>query len=269
MINEIQDDIFAIDSHCHLDLIEKAGIALETIISEAQKANVRILQTICTSFAQLPEIACYSKEHDFIYHSVGLHPCNVTEGNILDTGHIMKLIEDYPKAIGIGETGLDFYHESDNYHLQQKSFAYHIEASQESRLPLIIHSRNADKKMAEIIISTQRNKAYPAILHCFSSSKELAEIAVENKVYLSIAGIVTFKNAIELQEVVRKTPLEMMLIETDSPYLAPTPHRGKTNHPALIIETAKKIGEIKEISTKEVLKITSNNFLEIFTKVQS
>jgi TatD DNase family protein len=269
MINGIQDSVFAIDSHCHLDLIEKTGISLATIISEAQKANVRILQTICTSFAQLPKIANYSKEYDFIYHSVGLHPCNVTEENILDTGYIMKLIEDYPKAIGIGETGLDFYHESDNYQLQQQSFAYHVEASQESRLPLIIHSRNADKEMAEIIISTQRNKAYPAILHCFSSSKELAEIAVENKVYLSIAGIVTFKGATELQEVVRETPLEMMLIETDSPYLAPTPHRGKTNHPALIVETAKKIGEIKNISTAEVLKITSENFLRIFTKVQS
>lgn len=268
MINEIKGDIFAIDSHCHLDLIEKAGISIETIISEAKKANVRILQTICTSFAQLPEIARYSKEHDFIYHSIGLHPCNVNEENILDTDHIMKMIEYYPKAIGIGETGLDFYHESDNYHLQQKSFAYHIEASQESRLPLIIHSRNADKKMAEIIINTQKNKAYPAILHCFSSSKELAEISLENKVYLSIAGIATFKNAIELQEVVRKTPLNMMLIETDSPYLAPAPHRGKTNHPALIIETAKKIAEIKQISTEEVLKITSNNFLEIFTKAQ-
>lgn len=259
---------FIVDSHCHLDLIEEKGINLETILQTCQSHNVKILQTVCTRISQIDKILAYSTKHPAIYASVGVHPCNVVEEGVVESAEIIKICQENSKIIGIGETGLDYFHDTSSITQQTESFLKHIEASKVTNLPTIIHSRNADKDMAEILKSEQKSKEFPALLHCFSSSKELAQQAIDLGVYISISGIVTFKNAAELQEIVKYVPLEYLLVETDSPYLAPNPHRGKINQPAFTSFVVDFIAQLKGLTSEEVAQKTSENFLKIFTKVQ-
>ena len=258
---------FAVDSHCHLDLLEKDGYNIDVVVADAIKSGVKIMQTICTNFDDLDKLIAYSNKYDEVYNSIGLHPCNVNKENILKAEDMLKLCNKSPKIIGIGETGLDFYHQNDNHLLQKQSFLSHIELSQNTELPLIIHSRNADKMMIDILKSEQKNCKFPALLHCFSSSAELANIAIDLDIKISVAGIVTFKNAKELQDIIKNVPLEYLMIETDSPYLAPVPHRGQVNQPAFVIEVAKMIAVIKNLDLATILSQTTSNFLSIFKKV--
>lgn len=259
---------YIVDTHCHLDLIEQKGITLENIIDECQKNNVKILQTICTKITEISKVISYTKSHDFIYASAGIHPCNVSEQPKISAAEIIKICAENPKIIGIGETGLDYYHDKSWIDLQKISFLEHIQASQENHLPLIIHSRDADLDMIEILRSEQKNKNFPALLHCFSSSKEMARQALDLGIHISISGIVTFKNATELQEIVKFIPLEFLLVETDSPYLAPMPHRGKLNQPAYTKHVVDFIAELKGVSAEKVATETTKNFFKIFTKAQ-
>lgn len=260
---------YIVDTHCHLDLIEEKGINFKEIIQNCDKHNVKILQTICTKISEIDKILNYTKLHNSIYASVGIHPCNVQEEKEVKCDEIVKICEVNSKIIGIGETGLDYYHDTSAITRQKASFLEHIKASQETDLPLIIHSRDADKDMAEILEVEQENKKFPALLHCFSSSKELAMKALDLGVYISISGIVTFKNAKELQEIVKEIPLEFLLVETDSPYLAPTPYRGKINQPAFTKYVVDYIAELKNISAEEVTNITTENFFRIFKRAKS
>jgi TatD DNase family protein len=210
----------------------------------------------------------YSKLYDFIYASVGIHPCNVAEQPKISAEEILKFCAAEPKIIGIGETGLDYYHDKSSIALQKSSFLAHIHASQENDLPLIIHSRDADSDMMEILTAEQKNKNFPALLHCFSSSKTLAKKALDLGIFISISGIVTFKNAIELQEIVKFLPLEFLLVETDSPYLAPSPHRGGINQPAFTRHVVDFIAELKGVSSEKIAEQTTKNFFKIFKKVK-
>ncbi len=259
---------YIVDTHCHLDLVEKQGLNLTEVIENCLQNNVKILQTICTRVTEIDKILHYTKLYDFVYASVGIHPCNVTEQPKISVAEIIELCNAHKKIIGIGETGLDYYHDTSVIDLQKISFLEHIKASQETDLPLIIHSRNADLDMMEILQSEQQNKNFPALLHCFSSSKELSKKALDLGMYISIAGIVTFKNALELQEIVKFLPLESLLVETDSPYLAPMPHRGKTNQPAFTKHVVEFIAELKGLSAEEVARQTTENFFKIFKKAE-
>ncbi len=259
---------YIIDTHCHLDLIEKQGLNLEEVVQNSLQNNVKILQTICTRISEIDKILDYTKLHDFIYASVGIHPCNVAEQPKITAEEILELCQIHEKIIGIGETGLDYYHDVSAIDLQKVSFLEHIKASQQNDLPVIIHSRNADLDMMEILQSEQKNKNFPALLHCFSSSKELSKKALDLGIYISIAGIVTFKNAAELQEIVKFLPLESLLFETDSPYLAPMPHRGKINQPAFTRHVVEFIANLKGLTMEEVSKQTTENFFKIFKKAK-
>jgi len=262
-------DSYIIDSHCHLDLIEKQGANISQIISNSVDNNVKILQTICTRITKIDEILKYTKEHAFIYASLGIHPCNVAEEPKIKSSEIIEICNQHQKIIGIGETGLDYYHDLSAVPQQKESFVEHIIASQQTKLPTIIHSRNSDLDMMEILVSEQKNAEFPALLHCFSSSKELAYKALDLGIYISISGIVTFKNAKELQEIVKSLPLEFLLVETDSPYLAPMPYRGQNNQPAYTRNVVEFIADLKGISSSEVAKKTSENFFRIFKRAKA
>jgi TatD DNase family protein len=260
---------YIVDTHCHLDLIEKQGVKTDEIIANSLDNQVKILQTICTRITKIDEILEYTKKYDFIYASVGIHPCNVAEEPIIKASDIIKLCQKNEKIIGIGETGLDYYHDKSSIETQKLSFIEHIKAARETNLPLIIHSRDADNDMIEILEKEQKIGKFPALLHCFSSSEKLAKKALELGIYISISGIVTFKNASELQNIVKNLPIESLLVETDSPYLAPTPYRGKTNQPAFTKHVVEFIAELKGLKYEEVIDKTTSNFLKIFTKAKA
>ncbi len=259
---------YIIDSHCHLDLLEKQGLKLEEIIKNCAQNNVKVLQTICTKITEIESLLNYTKLYDFVYSSVGIHPCNVAQQPKISAEEIIKICQKNSKIIGIGETGLDYYHDKSALDLQKISFIEHIKAAQQNDLPVIIHSRDADLDMMEILENEQKNSTFPALLHCFSSSKELAKKALDLGIYISISGIVTFKNAASLQEIVKYLPLEFLLVETDSPYLAPIPHRGKINQPAFTKHVVDFVAQLKGLTSQEVALQTTANFFQIFKKAK-
>ncbi len=256
-----------IDSHCHLDLIAKNlqdGENIDLVIEQAAQNNVNLLQTICTRISKIDEILYYANKYENVFASLGTHPCNVVEAGVTRAADIIKIAAQNKKIIGLGETGLDYFHQPFDKQAQKQSFLEHIYASQEIGLPVIIHSRDADDDMMEILTSEQKNKKFPAILHCFSSTQKLAHKALDLDVAISISGIVTFKNAQELQQIVKSLPLASLLVETDSPYLAPLPHRGKPNRPAFTRHVVEFIAQLKNLSAQEIAEATTQNFLRLF-----
>ncbi len=253
-----------IDSHCHLDLLEKQGFNIDEIVANASANNVKILQTICTRISKIDEILQYVTKYDNVYASIGNHPCNVDEEALISADDIIKIVGQNRKIIGIGETGLDYFHKDSDVANQKKSFLEHIKASQTLQMPLIIHSRDCDKDMIEILQSEQKNKKFPALLHCFSSTRQLAFAALDLDIYISLSGIVTFKNAKNLQEIAKEIPLDKILVETDSPYLAPVPMRGKVNQPAYTMHVVEFLAQLRSLETQEVARQTSENFLRLF-----
>lgn len=259
---------YIVDSHCHLDLIEKKGLDINEVLNYANQNQVRILQTVCTKISEIDKILKYTTNKN-VYASIGTHPCNVNQEKVYKTEEILKYIDEYPKIIAIGETGLDYFHDTSYVDLQKECFLNHIQASQISNLPTIIHSRNADEDMIDILAVEQKNSNFPALLHCFSSGKELAFKAIDLGVFISISGIVTFKNAKSLQDIVRDIPLDFLLVETDSPYLAPDPFRSKINQPAFTSNIVDFIANLKNVSRETIIDVTTKNFLSIFKRAQS
>jgi len=253
-----------VDSHCHLDLLEKQGHNIDEIIREAAASDVKILQTICTYVTKIDEILHYTKKYENVYASLGIHPNNVAQEPEIKAAQLLEICAKNKKIIGLGETGLDYYYKDATPESQKRSFVEHIRASQQSGLPVIIHSRDADFDMMEILESEQKNQKFPALLHCFSSSESLARKALDLGVFISISGIVTFKNALELQNIVKFLPLDSLLVETDSPYLAPVPHRGKTNQPAYTKNVVEFIAQLKGLEWQEVARKTTANFSKLF-----
>jgi TatD DNase family protein len=256
-----------IDSHAHLDMLLEEGADLDEIIQRAKENNVNIIQSVCSSILDFPKILKITEKYEGIYASVGLHPENLHSESATTAEKLIKLSK-HPKVISIGETGLDYHYKGYDKELQRKNFEQHIEASRKTKLPLIIHTRDADKDMQEILESETKNGKFPFLLHCYTSGKELAFKGLDLGGYISISGVITFKNTKELQDLVKKIPLDRLMVETDAPFLAPVPHRGKCNEPAYVKYTAEYLAELKNVSYDEIRKVTTNNFLKLFNKVE-
>ena len=251
-----------IDSHCHLDH-EPLFSDLSNIIKRSKDVGIEKLLTISTSFDSFSKIKEIVKQDEIIYGTIGIHP-HESENDIIKLDEIIKNFQENDKIIGIGETGLDFYYNNSDKEKQISSFIRHIEASIKTNAPLIIHSRNAEKETYDIL-NDYKDKNLKILMHCFTGSKKFSEKLLMLNAYFSASGIITFKNANELQDTFKSLPLDKILIETDSPFLAPVPNRGKKNEPSFIDFTATKLAEIKEISKSELIKITTSNFNKLFS----
>ena len=250
-----------IDSHCHLDH-EPLLSNLDDIIKRSKIVGISKVLTICTTLNSFIKIKEIIKRDEMIYGTYGIHPHEV-KNNKVTSGLIIKEITDNKKIIGIGETGLDFYYNHSEKSEQISSMEEHIEASIKLNIPLIVHSRNAEKETLEIF-NNYKNEMMKILMHCFTGSKDFAIKLLDLNAYFSASGIITFKKSFELQETFKFIPLKKILIETDSPFLAPEPNRGKKNEPSFIKYTAEKLAKIKEIHTEELVKATSLNFNSLF-----
>ncbi len=255
-----------VDSHCHLDFPEFAD-ELDTVIGSARAAGVSVIQTICTRISKFDQVLAVARLYDNMYCSVGVHPHNVEEEGKVAAADLLARCGD-PKVIGIGETGLVYVYDHSPRAAQRASFRNHIAASRQSGLPLIVHTREADADTIDILTDEMNAGAYTGLIHCFSTSRELAENALKLGLYISISGIVTFNKAGELRDIVRDLPLDRLLVETDAPYLAPMPKRGKRNEPAYVVHTAARVAEIRGIAPEELARATTENFFRLFAKAQ-
>ena len=250
-----------IDSHCHLDH-EPLLSDLPNVIVRSKNIGIEKLLTISTSLESFNRITDIVNKDEIIYGTIGIHP-HEADKETITSDEIVNNLNKYPKIIGIGETGLDFYYENSERKKQINSFIEHIEASLKSNVPLIIHSRDAEKETFEIL-NEYKNKNLKILMHCFTGSLNFANKLQSLNAYFSASGIITFKNSLDLQNTFKSLPLDKILIETDSPFLAPVPNRGKKNEPSFIDHTAKKLAEIKEIPKEELVKITTSNFNNLF-----
>ncbi|OUR77203.1 LuxR family transcriptional regulator [Alphaproteobacteria bacterium 46_93_T64] len=255
-----------VDSHCHLNF-EQLSTQLDDVMRRAKLANVGHMLTIGTKLREFDAVRSIAENYSNIHCSVGIHPHEAEEEGAEVTVEKLLSLADHPKVVAIGETGLDYFYEHSPREVQKKSFRVHIEAARQSGLPLIVHTRNADEDTINILTEEYKKGPFTGVIHCFSSGWEVAEKSMEIGFYISISGIVTFKAAKDLQEHVTKLPLNRLLVETDSPYLAPTPNRGKTNEPSFVTHTAAKVAELKLVAEDELATITTNNFFKLFSKI--
>lgn len=255
-----------IDSHCHLDFPElttdEAGV-----LARARTAGVGGMLTIGTRLDQFDRVRAIAERHDNVWCSVGVHPHEAKEEGQRTPDRLIEAA-GHPKVVGIGETGLDFYYEHSPRGEQAESFRAHIAASRQTGLPLIVHTRDADAETGDMLEDEYGKGAFPGVIHCFSTGRAMAERALALGLYISISGIVTFKAAEDLRSIVRDIPLDRLLVETDAPYLAPIPKRGKTNEPAFVAHTAAKVAELKGIGLAELEAATTDNFFRLFTKAE-
>ena len=251
------------DSHCHLDYSNLYD-QLDQVVKRAQINQVKYLLTICTTLESFKKIILIIEKYEDIYGTFGIHPHESKKYKNVDLDYIINLKKKYKKVIGIGETGLDFYYNYSDKKIQKKSFIEHIHAASQLNIPLIVHSRNAEIETYEILKSEKNNSNLKVLIHCFTGSKNFAKKLIDINCYISVSGVITFKNSTELAETVSSIPIENLLVETDSPYLAPMPYRGKTNEPSYIVHTVEKLAEIKKISKTEVISNTTYNFKNLF-----
>ena len=252
-----------IDSHCHLDypsLYEN----LEEVVKRAEFNKVNKLLTICTTLESFEKIKLIIEKYKNIYGTFGIHPHESNEYKNIDSKFIINLKKKYKKVIGIGETGLDFFYNYSDKKIQKKSFIEHIEAASQLNIPLIVHSRDAENDTYEILKSEKKNSNLKILIHCFTGSQNFANKLLDLGCYISVSGIITFQNSIELANTVSFIPIENLLVETDSPYLSPHPLRGKSNEPSYIVHTINKLSQIKNISKEDVIAYTTNNFQKLF-----
>ena len=256
------------DSHCHLNFPQFAGV-IDEILDRAYDSNVRVMQTISTKPSEIAEVIKLASSHDGLCCSVGVHPNEVSDLTMLSCNQLCVLARN-GKVVALGETGLDYYRTEDEalLSLQQDSFREHILASAKTGLPVIVHTRDAEEDTWKILSKAYEEAPFTGLIHCFGGSLDFAYKCISIGLYISISGIITFKNARELQEVVKELPLERLLIETDSPFLAPVPHRGKTNEPTFVKYVCKKIADLKGLSFETVAEVTTENFFNLFNKVK-
>ncbi|MBZ4689113.1 MAG: hydrolase, TatD family [Cereibacter sp.] len=253
-----------VDSHCHLDFPDFAG-ELPQVIERARAAGVTRMVTICTRLALEPQVRAIAEAYEGVFYAAGVHPMRAGEDPMATVEELVGFAA-HPKFVGIGETGLDYHYTAESKDQQQESLRIHIEAARQTKLPLIIHARSADEDMARILTEEHRAGAYTCMMHCFSSSAELGRAALDLGFYLSMSGITAFPKSAELREIFAAAPLDRILLETDSPYLAPPPHRGKRNEPAYTAHTAAKGAEVFGLSLEAFAKATSANFDRLFWK---
>ena len=253
-----------IDSHCHLNMLslEQYDGDMTRLIAETQAAGVEYLLNVSVNLETVQNVIDTANQFANVYASVGLHPSDV-KNNLPDKGTLLALIAQ-PKVVAIGETGLDYhYNTEEDFDVMRESFRLHIQLARATKKPLIIHTRDAREDTLKIL-REEHAQEVGGVMHCFTESLEMALAAIELGFYISFSGIITFKNATELQEVVKHVPLERLLIETDSPYLTPVPFRGKPNQPKYVHYVAEKVAELKGVSFDEVAKATSENFMRLF-----
>jgi len=253
-----------VDSHCHLDFPDFAA-EREAIIARARDVGVATMLTISTRLDEFGGVLTIAEAHEEIWCSVGAHPHEAKDHAALTSDQLVALAV-HPRVVGIGETGLDFHYDLSPRDIQERVFRAHIAASHQTGLPLIVHARKADREIARIL---DEERPPPGVMHCFSSGRALADAALALGFYISISGIVTFHNAEELRAIVCDLPLDRLLVETDAPYLAPVPYRGKRNEPAFVAATASAIAELKGIDLQRLAGITSANFFRLFGKASA
>lgn len=255
-----------IDSHCHLDYLERDGRDLDEVVDAAERAGVGAMVTICTKVTEFERVRAIARRFDNISCTVGIHPHEAGREPEVTAAELVALADD-PKVVGIGETGLDYYYEHSPRDAQQKSFRAHIAAARETGLPLVVHTRDADEDTVAILRDEyETGGPFPGVIHCFTSSQWLAEEAVKLGLYISVSGIVTFKRADDLRAAVAAQPLDRLLVETDSPFLAPVPNRGKPNEPAFVVHTADALATLKEVDAATLAETTTRNFRTLFAK---
>ena len=257
-------DIRITDSHCHLDFPDFEGQTAE-IVSRAASHGVHRMVTICTRLRHEPRVRALAEAHPAVFYAAGTHPMSAHEEPMATLEELVALAA-HPKFVGIGETGLDYHYTAESAAVQQTSLRIHIEAAQETGLPLIIHARAADDDMARILTEMYRLRPYSCVMHCFSSSAELARAALDLGFYLSMSGIATFPKSQELRDIFAAAPLDRVLLETDSPYLAPVPYRGKRNEPGYTRHTAETAAKIFGLSLADLARATEANFERLFSK---
>ncbi|HEY0213889.1 MAG TPA: TatD family hydrolase [Paenirhodobacter sp.] len=253
-----------VDSHCHLDFRD-FETERDAVIARARAAGVTRMVTICTRLREEPTVRAIAQAHDGVFYAAGTHPMSVHEEPLVTAGELIALAA-HPKFVGIGETGLDYHYSADSAEIQKTSLRIHIQAAQETGLPLIIHTRAADEDTAEILLEGMKIKPYPCVMHCFSSGARLAEQALEMGFYLSMSGIAAFPKSQALRDIFAAAPIDRILVETDSPYLAPPPHRGRRNEPAYSALTARVGATLFGLSYAEFAAQTSANFDRLFSR---
>lgn len=254
-----------IDSHCHLNykgLVEQQ----QDVLHRARAAGVATMLTISTRESEWDDVIGIAEREADVWATVGIHPHEADSHAHVDTDKLVSRAK-HPRVVGIGETGLDYYYDHSGRARQQTSFRAHIAAARDTGLPIIIHMRDAEQDTAAILQEEMGKGAYPGVIHCFTASDEFADIAIELGLYISISGIVTFKNAKSLQATARRLPIERLLIETDSPFLSPVPHRGRTGEPAFVADTARYLAALRGVDVMTLAAATSANFYRLFTKV--
>lgn len=253
------------DSHCHLNykgLVEDQA----EVLSRARSSGVTHMLNISTREREWDAIIATADREPDVWASVGIHPHEADAHPEIDTARLVAAAA-HPRVVGIGETGLDYYYDHSDRDRQRASFRSHITAARGTGLPLIVHTRDAEDDTAAILRDEMGKGAFPGVIHCFTASAAFAEIALELGLYISISGIVTFKNAKDLQAVAATLPADRLLIETDAPFLAPVPHRGKTGEPAFVADTARFLAKLRGVDPQHLMEQTANNFLTLFGKV--
>jgi len=253
-----------IDSHCHLDF-DVLAANLDGVLARAAAAGVGGMVTISTRVREFDRLTAIAEAHDNIWCSVGTHPHNAHEELDISVDDLVRLAA-HPKCVAIGEAGLDYHYDSSPRGAQAEGFRRHIAAARLTQLPLVIHAREADSDIGDILEQESRQGTFPFVLHCFSSGAALARRGLALGGYLSFSGILTFRNAEEIREIAAFAPADRILVETDSPYLAPVPNRGQSNEPGFVRFTAEKLAEVRGISFEELATQTTANFAELFDK---
>ena len=254
-----------IDSHCHLDFPEFAE-ERDAIVARAKAAGVGRLITISTFVSRYDRYRAIAEAYDNVWFTVGTHPHQSHEEPEASLEHLIELAQ-HPRCIGIGEAGLDYHYDRSPREIAQRVFRTHIAAARETGLPLVIHARDADEDVANILREEMGKGAFKALLHCFTASRLLAERALDLGLSISFSGVVTFKNSQELRDIARDVPLDRILVETDAPFLAPVPYRGKRNEPAFVAATATTLADVKGISADALAQATTQNVLRLFSKM--
>ncbi|MFS2108334.1 TatD family hydrolase [Sphingomonas sp. Sphisp140] len=252
------------DSHCHL-IYKGLGEQQPEVLARAREAGVVAMLNISTREREWDEVIAVAERESDVWASVGIHPHEADEHPDVDAAKLVAQAR-HPRVVGIGETGLDYYYDHSDRDRQRASFRAHIAACRETQLPLIVHTRDAEADTAEILREEMGKGAFPGVIHCFTASREFSEIALELGFYISISGIVTFKNAKDLQDTAAQLPLDRLLIETDAPFLAPVPHRGKTGEPAFVADTCRFLAQLRGEDPEALAEATRANFHKLFSK---
>jgi TatD DNase family protein len=255
-----------VDSHCHLNY---GGLAehLDDVVNRAHEADVGIMLAINTKIHEFDEVLQIANSYDGIYASVGVHPHEAASEPDVALATLLERAK-HDKVIGIGETGLDYYYDKSPREQQKANFRTHIDAARDSGLPVIVHTRDAEDDTFEILAYGMAKGPYSGVIHCFTASRSFAEKALELGLYISFSGILTFKNAADIQEIAKSVPLDRVLVETDAPFLAPVPNRGKTCEPAFTADTAAFLARLRGMELDEIANITTDNFFRLFSKAK-